>query len=278
MCHFRTPCAIAGFFVIISATLIFGFSTNDCCRSLLQKSATVDKTRIVFSLPRIIFAEKAVIPLMIGWFFFVVFINIPLIFFHAFGEDPTGFCGTKKYESVLLLIYYEMTVIAVFFCGLVVTTIYYYRLSKWLKNNRSDFNSATNQYTRSLMRLMKIITLLPIITGQSHYFFWQLGKCFCLQFQHILAELWHRFILLRALLPHGWLFFVWDHFECDFWNFVEEPDRLLGLDKQLWVFSRYSHLVSGPSNGCGGPEDKTSLGAPCDPKSEGEGRKFAFVN
>ena len=33
-----------------------------------------------------------------------------------------------------------------------------------------------------------------------------------------------------------------------------------------------------PSYGCWGPEDKTSLGAPCDPKSEGGSRKFSYAS
>uniref|UniRef100_A0A914VIM7 G protein-coupled receptor n=1 Tax=Plectus sambesii TaxID=2011161 RepID=A0A914VIM7_9BILA len=89
----------------------------------------------------------------------------------AFGEDPSGFCGTKKFTSVPLLLSYEFTVILIFFGSLLITGIYYYRLIKWLKDKEASirrrsvaYNNESIDYTSGVMRVMKIVTLLPLFT------------------------------------------------------------------------------------------------------------------
>lgn len=113
------------------------------------------------------------IPLMVGWFFFAAFLNLPLMLTNAFGEDPSGFCGAKKFTSVPLLLSYEMSIIFMFAGSLIVTGIYYYRALKWLKQHHSQ-NIATNHkeivaYTRGILRVMKIVTLLPLSTGKVKF-------------------------------------------------------------------------------------------------------------
>jgi hypothetical protein len=103
-----------------------------------------------------------VMPLILGWFCLAFASNIPLLLNNAFGEDPSGFCGAKKFTSVLLLCWYLCTVVSVFFSGLLFTAVYYYRLAQYLKLHRNNNNSDSVHYTRAIMRVMKIVTLIPL--------------------------------------------------------------------------------------------------------------------
>uniref|UniRef100_A0A914UQ93 G-protein coupled receptors family 1 profile domain-containing protein n=1 Tax=Plectus sambesii TaxID=2011161 RepID=A0A914UQ93_9BILA len=111
------------------------------------------------------------LPLIVGWFFLSVILNLPLMVNDAFGEDPAGFCGAKKFTSVQLLLIYEFTAVLVYFGSLIVTAVYYYRLVKWLKREkgsirrRSSSNNDVMDYTSGVMRVTKIITLLPLFTN-----------------------------------------------------------------------------------------------------------------
>uniref|UniRef100_A0A914V819 G-protein coupled receptors family 1 profile domain-containing protein n=1 Tax=Plectus sambesii TaxID=2011161 RepID=A0A914V819_9BILA len=89
--------------------------------------------------------------------------NLPLMLNDAFGEDPSGFCGAKKFTSIPLLLGYEFTVVFAYFGSLAVTGIYYYRLAKWLKRHQTipSGNRHEVDYTRAIMRVMKIVTLMP---------------------------------------------------------------------------------------------------------------------
>uniref|UniRef100_A0A914WFS7 Uncharacterized protein n=1 Tax=Plectus sambesii TaxID=2011161 RepID=A0A914WFS7_9BILA len=110
-----------------------------------------------------LFAERAIIPLVIAWYCVAYLMQSPLIFTDSFGEDQAGFCGARKFTSVLLLASYEVSVIVVFAGGMALTGVYYFRLAKWLRQNQSISNQESVSYTRSLMIVMKVETLLPLI-------------------------------------------------------------------------------------------------------------------
>jgi hypothetical protein len=117
-----------------------------------------------FSLGRTIFADKRIVPLIVSWFAVAFFSNVPLLLNDAFGEDPSGFCGAKKFSSVLLLSFYLSTLVLIWTVSLILTAIYYYRLIKWLKANQNATTGGPESidYTRCIMRVMKIVTLIPI--------------------------------------------------------------------------------------------------------------------
>ena len=123
-----------------------------------------------YSIGRTIFTERATIPLMVGWFFLSVIINLPLMLHDAWGEDPAGFCGTKKFTSVPLLISYEFSVILVFVGSMIITAIYYYRLVRWIKQHEAPLirsGKDSEDYTSGVMRVMKFVTLVPFCTSMS---------------------------------------------------------------------------------------------------------------
>uniref|UniRef100_A0A914WVL8 G-protein coupled receptors family 1 profile domain-containing protein n=1 Tax=Plectus sambesii TaxID=2011161 RepID=A0A914WVL8_9BILA len=109
---------------------------------------------------------------MVGWFFLSVFLNLPLMLNDAWGEDPAGFCGTKKFTSIPLLISYECTVILVFVGSMIVTAIYYYRLVAWLKQQEASRRRRKSSlcsieavdYTSGVLRVMKFVMLVPLCT------------------------------------------------------------------------------------------------------------------
>lgn len=109
------------------------------------------------------------LPLIFGWSFIAILLNLPLILNNAFGEDPSGFCGAKKFTSNRLLLNYEFSTVAVFLGSMAITVIYYCRLVKWLKQHESSARNTQEavDYTRAVMRVMKIVTLLPILSGIS---------------------------------------------------------------------------------------------------------------
>uniref|UniRef100_A0A914W4F8 G-protein coupled receptors family 1 profile domain-containing protein n=1 Tax=Plectus sambesii TaxID=2011161 RepID=A0A914W4F8_9BILA len=118
------------------------------------------------------------LPLIVGWFFLSVILNLPLMLNDAFGEDPAGFCGAKKFTSVRLLFIYEFTAVLVYVGSQIITAVYYYRLVKWLKREKGSIrrrrrrrsricNNDVMDYTSGVMRVTKIITLLPLFTSTS---------------------------------------------------------------------------------------------------------------
>uniref|UniRef100_A0A914V7F9 G-protein coupled receptors family 1 profile domain-containing protein n=1 Tax=Plectus sambesii TaxID=2011161 RepID=A0A914V7F9_9BILA len=118
-----------------------------------------------FSVSSAIFSERATIPLIVSWFFIAAISNLPLMLNDAFGEDPSGFCGAKKFTSIPLLLGYEFSVIFAFVGSMAVTGIYYYHLTKWLKKHQTvpTGNHQEVDYTRAIMRVMKIVTLMPVL-------------------------------------------------------------------------------------------------------------------
>uniref|UniRef100_A0A914WX80 G-protein coupled receptors family 1 profile domain-containing protein n=1 Tax=Plectus sambesii TaxID=2011161 RepID=A0A914WX80_9BILA len=166
----RQLCTVAGLLVVSTGTCNFGFPAL-IAADRYYKISTVPQSKGL-SIGRAIFTEGATIPLMVGWFFLSVLLNLPLMLNDAWGEDPAGFCGTKKFTSVPLLISYECTVILVFVGSMIITAIYYYRLVAWLKQQeasrrrrRSNIcNNDVVDYTSGVMRVVKIFTLIPICT------------------------------------------------------------------------------------------------------------------
>jgi hypothetical protein len=65
---------------------------------------------------------------------------LPLFIYHSFGEDEAGICGTKKFTSVVKLMSYELSILVVFVTGYSLTGVYYYQLTKFLRNNQSADN------------------------------------------------------------------------------------------------------------------------------------------
>jgi hypothetical protein len=117
------------------------------------------------SLGHFLFQDSHTIQLIASWFFLSAILNLPLLLSHANGEDPAGFCGAKKFTSIYLLISYELTIIASFAVSVIITGVYYYRLGNWLKANQTTTNQDSIKLTQSLMRFMKIVTILPMFTA-----------------------------------------------------------------------------------------------------------------
>jgi hypothetical protein len=115
-----------------------------------------------FSLLKLLFADRMILPLIIGWFCLDFSTIIPLLLNNAFGEDPSGYCGAKKFTSLLLLSWYLSTAVLAFFIGLVLTVFYYYRLARFLKTHLNNSSENSVNYTRAIMRLMKIVILIPV--------------------------------------------------------------------------------------------------------------------
>lgn len=101
-----------------------------------------------------------------AWFLVSPNLSLPLLLYDKLGEDPVGFCGAKKFTSVGWLIYYELSLVFVFFFGLLITAIYYYRLANWLKRQQTTVNKEEMvKFTRELMYAMRVVTVLPAIAG-----------------------------------------------------------------------------------------------------------------
>lgn len=116
------------------------------------------------------------VPLILIWFSLSVIMNIPLILYDVYGEQPTGFCGAKAFGSTQLQIIFEVCVPGNYFIANVIAGIYYYRLINWLqRHEESRSQQATNKesvdYTRSLMRVVKYTTLIPLFAGTIYFFF-----------------------------------------------------------------------------------------------------------
>uniref|UniRef100_A0A914X084 G-protein coupled receptors family 1 profile domain-containing protein n=1 Tax=Plectus sambesii TaxID=2011161 RepID=A0A914X084_9BILA len=159
----RYWCTVAGMFVVSTGTCSFGFPALIAAERYYKISAVSQSTAL--SIGRAMFAERTTLPLIVGWYFLSVTLNLPLMLNDAFGEDPGGFCGAKKFTSVRLLLSYEFSVMLVFVGSLIITAIYYYRLVKWLKSHATIRNSKESvDYTTGVMRVTKIVTLLPLFT------------------------------------------------------------------------------------------------------------------
>uniref|UniRef100_A0A914UND3 G-protein coupled receptors family 1 profile domain-containing protein n=1 Tax=Plectus sambesii TaxID=2011161 RepID=A0A914UND3_9BILA len=157
----RYWCSVSGAFVLITGTCSFGFPAL-IAADRYYKISTISQPS-GFSLSSALFSKRATIPLIVSWFFIAAISNLPLMLNDAFGEDPSGFCGAKKFTSIPLLLGYEFSVVFAYFGSLVVTGVFYYRLAKWLKLHQtaSTGNRQEVDYTRSIMRVMKIVTLMP---------------------------------------------------------------------------------------------------------------------
>jgi hypothetical protein len=101
--------------------------------------------------------------LIIGWFSITAIGNLPLLLNNAFGEDPGGFCGARKFTEVKMLLLYEMSTMSIFFVSLVLSGLYYMRLAKWLKQHEDSTNAEGINFTREIMMVTKIITLIPVV-------------------------------------------------------------------------------------------------------------------
>uniref|UniRef100_A0A914V5H9 G-protein coupled receptors family 1 profile domain-containing protein n=1 Tax=Plectus sambesii TaxID=2011161 RepID=A0A914V5H9_9BILA len=158
----RYWCSIAGAFVLTTGTCSFGFPAI-IAADRYYKISTITKAS-GFSISSALFSKRVTIPLIVSWFFIAAISNLPLMLNDAFGEDPSGFCGAKKFTSIPLLLGYEFSVIFAFVCSLALTGIYYYRLTKWLKKHQtvSTRNHQEVDYTQAVMRVMKIVTLMPL--------------------------------------------------------------------------------------------------------------------
>uniref|UniRef100_A0A914ULU9 G-protein coupled receptors family 1 profile domain-containing protein n=1 Tax=Plectus sambesii TaxID=2011161 RepID=A0A914ULU9_9BILA len=162
----RRLCAVAGMFVVSTVTGSFGFPALIAAERYYKINTIPQSTG--FSIGRAIFADRAVIPLMVVWFFLSIVLNLPLLLNDAWGEDPSGFCGAKRFTSVPLLLSYELSVMLVFAVSMTVTAIYYYRLVAWLKQHQASLLQSSNEtvdYTSSVMRVVKIVTLVPLIVA-----------------------------------------------------------------------------------------------------------------
>uniref|UniRef100_A0A914WEG6 G-protein coupled receptors family 1 profile domain-containing protein n=1 Tax=Plectus sambesii TaxID=2011161 RepID=A0A914WEG6_9BILA len=150
-------------FVVSTATGSFGFPAMIAVERYYKINTIPQSTG--YSVGRAIFTERAAIPLMVGWFFMSIIVNLPLMLNDAWGEDPSGFCGAKKFTSVPLLLSYELSVVLVFAVSMTITAIYYYRLVSWLKQHQTSLAQSSNEsidYTSSVMRVVKIVTLVPL--------------------------------------------------------------------------------------------------------------------
>jgi hypothetical protein len=92
------------------------------------------------SIGRTLFAERMVLPLIIGWYCFAYLLNLPLIITNSFGGDEAGFCGARKFTSIELLASYEMSILVAFVTAYLLAGIYYYRLAQWLHQHQSVEN------------------------------------------------------------------------------------------------------------------------------------------
>uniref|UniRef100_A0A914VRQ9 G-protein coupled receptors family 1 profile domain-containing protein n=1 Tax=Plectus sambesii TaxID=2011161 RepID=A0A914VRQ9_9BILA len=159
----RYWCSVSGAFVLITGTCSFGFPAI-IAADRYYKISTISQPS-GFSISNALFSKRATIPLILSWSFIAAISNLPLMLNDAFGEDPSGFCGAKKFTSIPLLLGYEFSVVFAYFGSLAVTGIYYYRLAKWLKQHQTipTGNHQEVDYTRAIMRVMKIVTLMPAI-------------------------------------------------------------------------------------------------------------------
>uniref|UniRef100_A0A914W2I3 G-protein coupled receptors family 1 profile domain-containing protein n=1 Tax=Plectus sambesii TaxID=2011161 RepID=A0A914W2I3_9BILA len=159
----RYWCSVSGAFVLITGTCSFGFPAI-IAADRYYKISTISQPS-GFSISNALFSKRATIPLIMSWSFIAAISNLPLMLNDAFGEDPSGFCGAKKFTSIPLLLGYEFSVVFAYFGSLAVTGIYYYRLAKWLKQHQTipTGNHQEVDYTRAIMRVMKIVTLMPAI-------------------------------------------------------------------------------------------------------------------
>jgi hypothetical protein len=157
-------CAISGFLVLSTVTSSLGFPVMIAADRYYKISALPTNNQKYSVFSKIIFADRGVIPMMVSWVAFCFAVNVPLLLIGATGEDGrVDICTAKTFTSVSLLLVYEATIMIPFFGGANLTALYYYPLAKWLQNNQSVSNRSSNKLTRSLMRLMKVVSILPII-------------------------------------------------------------------------------------------------------------------
>ena len=133
-------CQIAGTFIIMTGSTRFGFPALIAANRFYKISAMPGQSTNSCSIGRTVFADRMIIPLIIGWFCFDYLLNFPLIITHSFGEDETGFCGARKFTSIELLASYQMVCLGIFVLAYVLAGVYYYRLSKWLHQHQSVDN------------------------------------------------------------------------------------------------------------------------------------------
>uniref|UniRef100_A0A914WVE2 G-protein coupled receptors family 1 profile domain-containing protein n=1 Tax=Plectus sambesii TaxID=2011161 RepID=A0A914WVE2_9BILA len=154
----RRICSLAGAFVIFTAASSFGFpfliAADRYYKITIPESGK-------FSLGKALFSDRWIIPVIVGWFCLSAVSNVVLLFNDGFGEDPGGFCGARKFTEVHILLIYEVTML-VFFVSLVLSAVYYFRLAKWLKQNQQSASGEAMNYTRQIMTVTKIITLIPV--------------------------------------------------------------------------------------------------------------------
>uniref|UniRef100_A0A914VM47 G-protein coupled receptors family 1 profile domain-containing protein n=1 Tax=Plectus sambesii TaxID=2011161 RepID=A0A914VM47_9BILA len=169
----RYLCTFAGHFVVISGVLSFGFPPMIATHRYYSLNNETDmRTGSCGFRMRAICGDHYVLHLIIGWYIIVVIANVPLILGNSFGEDPSGFCLLRRFETPPLLIYYLATAINTVVLSLSITGLYYYKLSKWMKEHQNQLqniarNSTSEAYTvtKELMRLMRFISILPVLTS-----------------------------------------------------------------------------------------------------------------
>uniref|UniRef100_A0A914W7U4 G-protein coupled receptors family 1 profile domain-containing protein n=1 Tax=Plectus sambesii TaxID=2011161 RepID=A0A914W7U4_9BILA len=158
----RSFCKHVGFFVVATASTSFGFPALIAADRYYKITYLPQNGSLMINL----FTRKSIVPVIALWFLFAFAINIPLLTFDAFGEDPGGFCGARKFASVPLLLAYEFSCISIFAISMLMTGYYYIRLTTWLNSHQvTHISSETMNYTRAVMKLMKAVTIVPMVTA-----------------------------------------------------------------------------------------------------------------
>uniref|UniRef100_A0A914UXJ7 G-protein coupled receptors family 1 profile domain-containing protein n=1 Tax=Plectus sambesii TaxID=2011161 RepID=A0A914UXJ7_9BILA len=152
-------CSIAGSFHFITGANSFGFPLLIAADRYYK---ITDPQPNTFSLGHTLFTDVCIVPLIFGWFCFVILFNMPLLLNNAFGEDTVGFCGIKKFTEVRIMLMY-LCVIVIAFAALPLSYVYYKRLAKWIKQNRRSNNAENRKRTKEIMLMIKLIVIVPLV-------------------------------------------------------------------------------------------------------------------
>ena len=95
-------------------------------------------------------------------------VPLPFVLENAFGQDPMGVCGLARFNSVFLWIYY-IVFMSVALISYAITFIFYRKLNSWVNAKTSMIiltaeTKETLLVTRNLMRLIRWLLFLPVIT------------------------------------------------------------------------------------------------------------------
>uniref|UniRef100_A0A914UXF6 G-protein coupled receptors family 1 profile domain-containing protein n=1 Tax=Plectus sambesii TaxID=2011161 RepID=A0A914UXF6_9BILA len=97
-------CSIAGGLHIITGANTFGFPLLIAADRYYKITIPQQNT---FSLGHTLFTDIFIIPLIFGWFCFVILGNLPLLLNNAFGEDAAGNASVAQAHSYLSILCIE---------------------------------------------------------------------------------------------------------------------------------------------------------------------------